>query len=334
MASPPWRIQQALSRVAEVGLRSLAWLGGEVGSLVAERLVRQVPHSWLPTSPRLVRRNGVIFVLDVRDNPERTLFYTGFYDRALHRFLLAEAAPGDTFVDVGAHIGLYALPVARKLQRAGSGTVIAFEPASDSVAMLRRLVRMNHLDGVVVAPVALGAAPERRPFRASVHHGAADTATRTLYGGGNPAELVDVRPFDDWTEEHPLERLDVLKIDVEGGELGVLAGMGQTIRRFAPRCIVVEVQASLLAQAGVTPDALESLVADLGYCPDGPSIADVAGGRHGHLGANVVLRPCGQAERFANRNRSPVLYIAVLKAINATRSLRDRIRSSTQEERR
>lgn len=318
-------VPRLLSSAAELGLRSLAWLGGEAGAITAERLAQHIPSSWLPASRTAARRNGVVYMLDLQDNTERTLFYTGFYDRALYTFLLAEIRRGDTYVDVGAHIGLYALPIARRLQQVGDGTVVAFEPASDSSETLRRLAAINHLHNVRVVSTALGSTVARRPLKASVHHGTADAATRSLYGVGIPAEVVGVRPFDDWVERRPIARVDVVKIDVEGGEYQVLQGLRRSIDRFKPRCIVVEVRASLLARAGVSPRQLEALVTELGYCPDGPGIGDVVAGRHGHLGANVVLRPCGQVETAANRNRSPATFVIAFELARALRRLRRRL---------
>lgn len=325
MISNDKTVPRLLSAAAGLGLRSLAWLGGEAGAVTAERLVQHIPVSWLPGSRKAARRNGVLYVLDLGDNTQRTLFYTGFYDRALYNFLLAEIQGGDTYVDVGAHIGLYALPIARRLQQLGDGTVVAFEPASDSSDTLRRLATANHLHNVRVIPTALGAVVARRPLTASMYHGPADAATRSLYGVGVPTEVVGVRPFDDWVEKEPIARVDVIKIDVEGGEYQVLQGMRRSIDRFKPRCIVVEVRAPLLALAGVTPRRLEAFATELGYCPDGPGIGDVAAGSHGHLGANVVLRPCGQVETALNRNRSPASYLIALGMAGALRSLRRRL---------
>jgi FkbM family methyltransferase len=317
--------RRLLSSGAQLVLRTVAWLGGEVGAIAAERLSRHIPSSWLSASLKVARRGGIVYMLDLRDNTERTLFYTGFYDRALYRFLRGEIRRGDTYVDVGAHIGLYALPIARRLQRFGDGTVVAFEPASDTWTMLRHLAQLNHLHNVRVIQTALGATVARRPLRASEQRGTADAGTRSLYGDGVPTEVVVVRPFDDWVEERPMARLDVVKIDVEGGEYQVLQGMRASIARFKPRCIVVEVRASLLALAGVSPRELEALATALGYCPDGPGIGDVASGRHGHLGGNVVLRPCEQVRTARNRNRSPVSYAVALKLAGAVRSLRRRV---------
>jgi FkbM family methyltransferase len=314
-----------LSRTAQVGLRTIALSGGEVGAIAAERIAHRIPFSWDPDTRQVVRRTGVVFILDLRDNVERTLYYTGFYDRALHRFLLAEIRRGDTFIDVGAHVGLYALPVARQLRRAGGGNVFAFEPSSDTSERLHRLAIYNRCDNLTVVRAALGETAAVRPFRASTQRGAGDAGTRSLFGAGEAVEDVTVQAFDDWSDGAKIERIDVVKVDVEGGEYQVLQGMHRSIARHRPRCLVVEVQGSLLHHSGVTPDRLEKLVADFDYCADGPAIADVAAGRRGHLGANVVLRPREMISSAPNRNRSPRSYLFALKIVRTSRNVRRRL---------
>jgi hypothetical protein len=106
----------------------------------------QLPESWSAAAP-LVRacRLGLDLDLDLRDNLQRTLFYTGTYEPGLLNFLHGELRRGDVVVDVGAHIGVHALTMARRLGRLGGGRLIAFEPAQDSAAKLRAAAARNRL---------------------------------------------------------------------------------------------------------------------------------------------------------------------------------------------
>jgi hypothetical protein len=98
----------------------------------------KLPERWSADAPLVrARRLGLDLHLDLRDNLQRTLFYTGTYEPGLLRFLHGELRVGDVAVDVGAHIGVHALTMARRLRRLGGGRVLAFEPARDSAAKLR-----------------------------------------------------------------------------------------------------------------------------------------------------------------------------------------------------
>ena len=71
--------------------------------------------------------------------------------------------------------------------------------------------------------------------------------------------------FDAWAAEARVERLDLVKLDVEGAELAALRGMAGSRRRLRPRALVVEVKPRVLEQAGVAGDRVRELLSRLGY---------------------------------------------------------------------
>jgi hypothetical protein len=66
-----------------------------------------------------------------------------------------------------------------------------------------------------------------------------------------------------------LERLDLVKLDVEGAELEALRGMAGFLRRLRPRALVVEVKQRVLDRAGVDGDEIHLLLSRLGYASTG-----------------------------------------------------------------
>jgi hypothetical protein len=104
----------------------------------------KLPERWSAEAPLVrSRRLGLDLQLDLRDNLQRTLFYTGTYEPGLLGFLHDQLRCGDVAVDVGAHIGVHALTMARRLDQLGGGRVLAFEPAQDSAAKLRAAATRN-----------------------------------------------------------------------------------------------------------------------------------------------------------------------------------------------
>jgi FkbM family methyltransferase len=128
--------------------------------------------------------------------------------------------PGTIVVDVGANVGYNAL---RAALRAGpEGRVIALEPTPDTVAVLRRNVAASGLTNITVEPVAAGSVAGTRNFfvRGDV------SAVNSLFPDSRYAAVTSVVPvqvvrLDDLV----VGAADVVKIDVEGAELEVLAGM-------------------------------------------------------------------------------------------------------------
>jgi FkbM family methyltransferase len=153
--------------------------------------------------------------------------------------LVREHLRGGDFLDVGAHVGLYSVTAAR----AGANRVLALEPNPAARAQLEENVRLNGLDNVVVRPRAVGARSARAVLHVPATH---DPSFSSLAGGrfaeGEPVE-VDVTTVDAEVEEHAFTPT-VVKIDVEGGELDVVAGMERTLRVHRPVMLVEVNEAS------------------------------------------------------------------------------------------
>jgi FkbM family methyltransferase len=131
-------------------------------------------------------------------------------------------------VDGGAHIGVLTVLLASLCRE---GKVYAFEPGPGSRGHLVDNVEANHLDNVVVEDAALYDADGEIVF-----------AFNDAYPAGShvDAQGRSVRSvrLDSWARARGIDRLDLVKLDVEGSELAVLAGAQETLGRFRPVAIV------------------------------------------------------------------------------------------------
>lgn len=231
--------------------------------------VVRLPERWSTVSPQVrVKRLGLSLDLDLRDNLQRTLYYTGTYEPGVLRFIERELRPGDVFVDVGAHIGVHALTAARRLRELGGGQVFAIEPTHDSANKLRTTAARNGL-GLTVVETALGDAPGTVDLYADPAYGIEDAGVRSQYGSGRVVQRIPVTTFDAWAKEVGLSRVDLVKIDVEGAEPLVLRGMQESLERLRPRALVVEMKAVTLERAGTDEATLCELLRLHGYAPAG-----------------------------------------------------------------
>jgi FkbM family methyltransferase len=168
--------------------------------------------------------------------------------------------PGDVFVDVGANIGNWMLEAARCV--GAQGRVLAVEPVPYLAEALRKTARANRLGCVTVAEVALAEAGGTRPFSVERGNSGGSRFGMVDDDGGREFSPITVRTvrLDDLVQEHALERLDVLKIDVEGFESDVLAGATASLARFRP---------AILMECGQDDDArreiLRRILAGNGY---------------------------------------------------------------------
>ncbi|MHB8837839.1 MAG: FkbM family methyltransferase [Gemmatimonadaceae bacterium] len=177
-------------------------------------------------------KDGSLMTWDLRDAAEGRAVLLGLWDDALRGAVLARLAPDAVVLDVGASVGAWTVPLARRL---GPGArVYAFEPVPANRARLERAVADNALTTVTISPLALGDAARQVDMwlRSSVTGADSGTAAVVPAGGGHLT--VDMRPLDDWAAAAGLTRLDFMKLDVEGAELMVLAGAHRTVTRFRP----------------------------------------------------------------------------------------------------
>src|SRR4051812_50157219 len=222
---PLWRALELLARIAgPVRARVIAAafmrLGARTDRGYAKGLFRvasrlpapmpglwRVPPEWWAVEPRVrARRLGLDLELDLRDNLQRTLWFTGTYEPGLVRTLHDELRPGDILVDVGAHVGVHALSAARRLRDlGGGGRVIAFEPTDDSSAAVRLAATRNELP-VEVVRAGLGEGDGTIELRGDPRYGAADAGVRAQFGGGEVAATAPLLALGRWAQRNPPDR--------------------------------------------------------------------------------------------------------------------------------
>jgi FkbM family methyltransferase len=185
-------------------------------------------------------------------------YLVGGFESELVRFVGRELAHGGVFVDVGANIGLIALPVAaadRRIQ------VIAFEPHPGNAARLRANLAANPGLRVEVRELALGAAPGQV-------HLESDDPRHTGWFRVSPDGHGVLARMETLDEELPSGDIDVLKIDAEGSEPAILRGAEQLLSERRVGCILAEVN----PRYGVHAADLEAFVRRFGYRPTDPPV--------------------------------------------------------------
>jgi len=139
-----------------------------------------------------------------------------------------------TFFDVGTNVGFHST-VACRLIDPLRGHVVSFEPLKSNTDQIEVNARLNHFDCVRVMQVALGNNDGEAKFLLSEisSRGALETAGRIPTAPAGTA-TVQIRRLDSMMSEADLPAPDVMKIDVEGAEVDVLAGGRETLMRYRP----------------------------------------------------------------------------------------------------
>jgi FkbM family methyltransferase len=174
----------------------------------------------------------VFFATDVRRDPIQRAHRYGQFFEAKELSLLTKLVPeGATFVDIGANVGNHTLFAALKLKAA---KVIPFEPNPKVSRLLKINVALNRLSKVVdLSHLGFGLGNANSDDFGLEARTINLGATRMLPGTGT----LQVRRGDDILAG---ERIDAVKIDVEGMEMAVLQGLEQVITANRPM-IMIEV---------------------------------------------------------------------------------------------
>jgi FkbM family methyltransferase len=208
---------------------------------------------------------------------DRNILIFGTYDADLHEAIETLVQPGMVCFDVGANLGEVALHMAR---RAGpAGEVHAFEPAPPIYERLRLHVERNRLQGVVHAhPMALsdrtGPCTIAFPAAAQDNQGLGSIVNLGPKSGAARA-TASAMTLDDFVVNHGLTRLDLMKVDIQGGEPALLRGGRRTLTELGPD-LLMEISPEDLRAAGSDSRELCRMVEEYGY-----RIHHLAGGRVG-----------------------------------------------------
>ncbi|MBS0537237.1 MAG: FkbM family methyltransferase [Proteobacteria bacterium] len=194
------------------------------------------------------------------------LYVCGTFEPNEFAFLEGFLKPGMVFVDVGANDGYYTLFAARRV--GSGGKVVAVEPSTRERINLRRNLAQNGLDNVSVVPAALGAAPGDADLHlAQGVHSGHNTLGKFAHDDVTAVNLerVSVKTLDKVAAELNLQKVDFVKVDVEGAEASVVAGARTTLATMRP-VMLLEINDGALCAQGIGAEALlEYLRREFGY---------------------------------------------------------------------
>lgn len=218
------------------------WKGmGRVASLAQRLYLRR------PRAPVVMKVRGS----RMRLHPDQfvdawLLFAPKFYEDAEIRYVEATLRAGDTFLDIGAYQGLYALVAA---QRVGArGRVLAIEADPLAAADLRQNVALNAARSVRVVETCVS---DRIETRQLAPRATSNRSSASLLVNAPNAAIVQCRPLWDLVREQGFARIDGAKLDIEGFEHAVLERFfTDAPEAMWPHFLVTEFYESLVLAAG------------------------------------------------------------------------------------
>ena len=185
-----------------------------------------------------------------------------FYEDHFMKELFQKALrPGYRVADLGAHNGYYSILAAREV--GAKGQVFAFEPDPTNYKTLRRNLKLNELDGVVVAEEKCVGDKTEFVNIYSVEEGSRSSSI-TIHPEMHIKSTAKVEcvSLDDYFADGDI---NVIKMDVEGNELRTLQGMQGVLSRSKNVVIFAELHPTMLAGRGVAVNDYLAMFVTLGF---------------------------------------------------------------------
>jgi FkbM family methyltransferase len=206
------------------------------------------------------------FCCDLSEHMGSQIFFRGSYSGGQLVVLRRLLSPDGVFIDAGANQGEFTVCAAGRLP---DGHVFAFEPVPAIRARLEQNVAGNGFGNVTIHPVGLSDENQDDvPIYgadSAFSDGTQNIGLPTLFdvsGRSRPLARITLRRLDEVLPEN--QRVDVMKVDVEGAELAVLNGAEKTIQREKPS-IIFEANAETCEAAGYSVETLFEWLGHHGY---------------------------------------------------------------------
>lgn len=208
-------------RLLQIIIRLLCRLAGKGGGKFTKLVV--------PAQTYLINNyfGNLNFQINTSYPMEASIWLSGVYEVVTTKFLQEIIREGDVFLDIGANCGALTLVAAKLI---GNGRVYAFEPGPKVRDRLQQNLDLNpNLQDVIkIIPYGLGLNKEQVFYNEDPNY----QGNGSLYENqGIPVEILSL---DDWVAQEKLDKVDVLKIDVEGMEYDVLLGGKTVLETYHP----------------------------------------------------------------------------------------------------
>ena len=172
----------------------------------------------------------------LRFPPRWSRYFESDYESDNYAFLEQQLKPGMHVIDIGAHIGLFSVVAS---QLAGkNGKIVCIEPTPGSMAVLNKMLRLNHCENVFPTQAAVSDKEGTATFYISTIEGSnSNSLVKNKSVDEKKPYQVRLVTIDGLVSEFSLHP-SIIKIDAEGAELDVLKGGLKTLRSLKPILIL------------------------------------------------------------------------------------------------
>jgi FkbM family methyltransferase len=217
-------------------------------------------YQYKPGSFRTFQHNGITIQADIYDYVGHYLYF-GFKDIG-HEALYSLVNSGDNILDIGTNIGSTILQFAKISGK--NAQIIGFEPDPINFKECQKNILLNTFENIEVLPIGLG--NEKGTFKLIVDTPSNRGTNKISYANkdNKTSETVLVDILDNVIIDKEIDKINLVKIDVEGFEMNVLNGAVKFLQRDQP-ILFIEVNDENLKMAGSSAKELVTFLMERNY---------------------------------------------------------------------
>jgi len=206
-------------------------------------------------------KNKIFLELQVNDWIQENIFFLDKYEESELKFIKKSINKGDVFIDIGANIGIHSLFASNLVGE--KGKVISFEPFSINYNSLIKNISLNNSRNIVLEKLAISA----KESLVNIFYNCKDynfgMASSYLTNYTN-SEKVKSTTLDLYLKNKSFDRIDFIKLDIEGGEYPALLGMENILKKYHPILLVEILDNNTLTQSD-NEENIISFLKNIGY---------------------------------------------------------------------
>ncbi len=206
---------------------------------------------------KILYRNKIFLYLNLEDWIQQNLFFTCEYEEKEIRYLEKALKEGDTFIDVGANIGLFSCIAS--MQVGDKGFVYSFEPMKKTYDSLLENIKLNHFKNIRTENIAVS--DKKQTLKIHLNDSEKNSGMASAYSKNSTyTEDVQATSLDEYFLDKKINSIKLIKIDIEGGEYLALLGMINLLKKFKP-ILLVEIN----PDNPFGKEKIENLLNEIGY---------------------------------------------------------------------
>ncbi len=207
----------------------------------------------------LAEVGGIKYRLDLNEMIDSAIYYEGCFEPSVTSIIKKYVKKGMYVFDIGANVGCHALPLSKLVGE--KGKIFAFEPMSRAFSKLKQNVGLNDFKNIVLEKIALSDINRKED---SIHFRSSWPKDSIEVDKQKEKEEVEFLKLDDYVDINKIQKINFIKLDVDGYECKVIRGGTNVLKKFRPM-IIAEFGESTLEEAGDSLEELIDLLASLGY---------------------------------------------------------------------